>query len=46
MGQDRSLWGTNGLQWKESLNQVEALGLREDAKRKLLRENAVQLFGL
>ncbi len=46
MGQDRSLWGTNGLQWKESLDQVEALGLREDAKRKLLRENAVQLFGL
>jgi predicted TIM-barrel fold metal-dependent hydrolase len=46
MGQDRSLWGTNGLPWKESLLQVDALGLREEAKRKLLRDNAVQLFKL
>ena len=44
MGQDRCLWGTNGLPWKESLDQVEGLGLREEAKRKLLRDNAVTLF--
>jgi predicted TIM-barrel fold metal-dependent hydrolase len=46
MGQDRCLWGTNGLPWKESLDQVEQLGLRPDAKRKLLRDNAVALFRL
>ncbi len=44
MGQDRCLWGTNGLSWKESLEQLEKIGLREDAKRKLLRDNAAQLF--
>ena len=46
MGMDRALWGTNGLPWKESLAQVDALGLRPEAKRKLLRENAEQLFKL
>ena len=46
MGQDRCLWGTNGLPWKESLDQVEQLGLKPDAKRKLLRDNAVALFKL
>jgi uncharacterized protein len=44
MGQDRCLWGTNGLPWKESLDQVEGLKLREDAKRKLIRDNAAELF--
>ncbi|HWC03577.1 MAG TPA: amidohydrolase family protein [Methylomirabilota bacterium] len=46
MGQDRCLWGTNGLPWKESLDQVDHLGLKPDAKRKLLRDNAVELFRL
>jgi predicted TIM-barrel fold metal-dependent hydrolase len=46
MGQDRCLWGTNGLPWKESLDQVEQLGLKPEAKRKLIRDNAVQLFRL
>jgi predicted TIM-barrel fold metal-dependent hydrolase len=46
MGQDRCLWGTNGLPWKESLDQVEQLGLKPEAKRKLLRDNAVELFKL
>jgi len=46
MGQDRCLWGTNGLSWKESLDQVEQLGLKPEPKRKLLRDNAVQLFKL
>jgi hypothetical protein len=45
-GQDRCLWGTNGLPWKESLDQVEQLGLKPEAKRKLLRDNAVELFRL
>ncbi len=46
MGQDRCLWGTNGLPWKESLDQLEQLGLKSEAKRKLLRDNAVALFKL
>ncbi len=46
MGQDRCLWGTNGLPWKESLDQVEELKLRPDSKRKVLRDNAVELFRL
>jgi predicted TIM-barrel fold metal-dependent hydrolase len=46
MGQDRALWGTNGLPWQESLQQIDGLGLREEAKRKLLRDNVVELFKL
>jgi predicted TIM-barrel fold metal-dependent hydrolase len=46
LGQDRCLWGTNGLSWKESLRQVEELNLKETVKQKLVRDNAVELFGL
>jgi predicted TIM-barrel fold metal-dependent hydrolase len=46
MGRDRCVWGTNGLPWKESLKQLCDLGLKEEVQRKLLRENAVQLFKL
>ncbi|MDE3137187.1 MAG: amidohydrolase [Acidobacteriota bacterium] len=46
LGRDRCLWGTNGLPWKESLAQVEQLGLKEEVKRKLLHDNAVEVFGL
>lgn len=46
MGQDRCLWGTNGLPWKESLAQVDELKLRPETKTKLLRDNAAALFRL
>ncbi len=46
LGQDRCLWGTNGLPWKENLRQVEELGLKPEVKRKLLRENALRVFKL
>mgnify|MGYP000430471195 CR=1 FL=1 len=46
LGQDRCLWGTNGLPWKENLRQLNELGLKPEAKRKLLRENALKLFKL
>jgi uncharacterized protein len=46
MGQDRCVWGTNGLPWKENLEQLEALGLKETVKRKLLHDNAAELFKL
>lgn len=40
----RAVWGTNGLPWKESLDQVDGLGLRDEARRKLIRDNARELF--
>jgi predicted TIM-barrel fold metal-dependent hydrolase len=46
MGQDRAVWGTNGLPWKESLDQVDALGLKPEARRKIIRDNAIELFRL
>jgi len=46
MGMDRCLWGTNGLPWKQNLEQVDGLGLKDDVKKKLLRGNAVELFRL
>ena len=46
MGRDRCVWGTNGLPWKESLKQLCALGLKEEVQKKLMRENAIELFKL
>ena len=46
MGRDRCLWGTNGLPWAESLRQLKELGLKEEVRRKLLRDNAFELFQL
>ena len=46
MGRDRCIWGTNGLPWKESLKQLCDLGLKEEVQRKVLRENAIELFKL
>jgi predicted TIM-barrel fold metal-dependent hydrolase len=46
MGQDRCLWGTNGLSWKESRDQIEEIGLKEDVKKRLLYDNAAELFKL
>jgi len=46
MGMDRCVWGTNGLPWKASLDQMDQIGLKDDVKRKVLRDNTAQLFGL
>ena len=46
MGMDRCVWGTNGLPWKASLDQIDQIGLKEEVKRKVLRDNTVQLFNL
>lgn len=47
-GQDKVMWGTDYplLGHKEALGQLERLGLREESKRKLLRDNAVKVFKL
>jgi predicted TIM-barrel fold metal-dependent hydrolase len=44
MGMDRCVWGTNGLPWKASLDQIDQIGLKEEVKQKVLRDNTVQLF--
>jgi predicted TIM-barrel fold metal-dependent hydrolase len=46
LGHERCLWGTNGLPWKPSLDQVDQLGLRDEARRNLLADNAIRLFKL
>ncbi len=47
-GQDKVMWGTDYplLGHKEALQQIDALGLKPEAKRKLLRDNAVRVFRL
>jgi hypothetical protein len=46
MGRDRVLWGTNGLSWKDSLAQLNDLGLKDETIEKVTRTNAVELFNL
>ncbi|HEX9135392.1 MAG TPA: amidohydrolase family protein [Nitrospirota bacterium] len=46
LGRDRCIWGTNGLPWGENLRQLDELKLKDEVKRRLLRENAVELFKL
>ena len=47
-GQDKVMWGSDFpvTDPKGNLEQVEQLGLREEPKRKLLRENAIRVFKL
>lgn len=45
-GADKCLWGTNGLDFKRMLTQIDALELKEENKRKLLRDNAIRVFKL
>lgn len=47
-GQDKCVWGTDYplLPHAEALDQLEALGLKETAKQKLLHENAARIFKL
>lgn len=44
MGRDRCVWGTNGLPWKETLQQIDDLTLKPDVKQKLLYDNVCELF--
>ncbi|MCZ7567281.1 MAG: amidohydrolase family protein [Ardenticatenaceae bacterium] len=47
-GQNKVLWATDYplLSFKRCLDDVEALGLEIEVKRKLLRENAQRVFGI
>lgn len=46
MGQDRCLWGSNGLPWKDSIEQLDEVGVKADVKKRLLHDNAAELFKL
>ena len=45
-GQDKVIWGTNGMEWETHFAQLAELGLRESAVKKLIRDNAVRLYKL
>ena len=47
-GQDKVMWGTDFplIDHAESLGQIDALGLRDSSKAKLLHDNAARVFGL
>ena len=47
-GQDKVLFGTDYpvLDFGRTREEIEALGLREAAKKKLLRDNALRLYKL
>jgi predicted TIM-barrel fold metal-dependent hydrolase len=47
-GQDKVIFGTDFpiLDFKRARDEVEALGLKPIAKQKLLRDNAMRLYGL
>ncbi|HSE93021.1 MAG TPA: hypothetical protein VLF19_06920 [Methylomirabilota bacterium] len=40
------VWGSNGLPWNESLDQLDAPGLRPGARQKPVRDNDCALFSL
>jgi predicted TIM-barrel fold metal-dependent hydrolase len=46
-GQGKVMWGTDYplIQHDESLEQVDDLGLKPEAKQKLLRDTAIEVFG-
>ncbi len=46
MGRDRVLWGTNGLPWKKSLDQLGDMGLKDETIEKITRTNSAELFNL
>jgi predicted TIM-barrel fold metal-dependent hydrolase len=46
MGRDRVVWGTNGLPWGKSLDQLQSMGLKSETIEKITRDNARELFGL
>ena len=47
-GQDKVLWGTDYplLPFKRCVDEVEELGLKPEAKKKVLRDNAIRFFKL
>ena len=45
-GRDKVLFGSNGLSWDRYNSGFAELGLDEDTARKVLRDNALRVFGI
>jgi predicted TIM-barrel fold metal-dependent hydrolase len=47
-GRNKVMWGTDFpmISHERSLREIEGLGLRDEAKQRLLRDNALRVFGL
>ncbi|HEX75293.1 MAG TPA: amidohydrolase [Dehalococcoidia bacterium] len=46
MGVDKIIFGSNGLSWKRYIEQIDELGLSDEAKKKILYETPKRVFGL
>jgi hypothetical protein len=45
-GQDKVLWATNGFGMTRCKKEFLELPIRDEAKRKILRDNAIKVFKL
>jgi predicted TIM-barrel fold metal-dependent hydrolase len=45
-GKEKVLYGTNGLSWKATLEQLREVVPKEDVRRLIVRENAIKAFKL
>ena len=47
-GQNKALFGTDFpvLQFKRTVDEIDAFGLKPEARRKFMRDNALRLYGL
>lgn len=46
VGAEKILFGSNGLPWDKFLQQMEGIGLREDALKAILYDNPKRVYGL
>jgi len=45
-GREKVIYGTNGLSWKVTLEQLREIVPKEDVRRLIIRENAIRAFRL
>ena len=45
-GRDKVIWGTNGTGFKLGKGQIMEMEIKEEVKRKILRENAMKFLAL
>jgi predicted TIM-barrel fold metal-dependent hydrolase len=46
VGANKVIFGSNGLSWKRYLEQIDELGLREEAKKAILYDNPKKVYKL
>lgn len=45
-GRDKVMWGTNGMGFARGKKELMGMEIKDDVKRKILRENAIRFLGL